>query len=81
VLNNVQLGNQNTVIGTGKIEGLRNVTFSSSVGLGLDYSIFKNLKINLEPTLKMHFSSLSKNYAQSTHPYALGIYSGLIYSF
>ncbi|MCF8359546.1 MAG: hypothetical protein K9H26_12360 [Prolixibacteraceae bacterium] len=79
--NNVELVNNNEVIGTGKIEGLNPLTFSSSLGLGLNYTLGKRLNLSVEPTMKIMLNSLSNEAIYETRPYTVGVYTGLSYRF
>lgn len=50
--------------------------YTGNIGLGLGYSLLKNIEINLEPTLKIRLGR-----EENFNPYYLGIYSGLTYRF
>jgi hypothetical protein len=65
----------------GKTEGLNNITFSSSIGMGMEYSFGKNLSLNLEPTIRYYLNPFSNNTSTNIHPYTFGIFSGLSYKF
>ena len=64
----------------GSSNNLRSVNFSGNIGLDVDYSIHKNLFINVSPMFKVQTNSFSKN-PGSIQPYYLGIYTGLNYKF
>jgi len=64
----------------GSSNNLRSVNFSGNIGLDVDYSIHKNLFINVSPMFKVQTNSFSKN-SGSLQPYYLGIYTGLNYKF
>ncbi len=64
----------------GSSNTLRSINFSGNVGLDVDYSIHKNLYINVSPMFKVQTNTFSKN-AGSIQPYYLGIYTGLNYKF
>jgi len=64
----------------GASNNLRSVNFSGNIGLDLDYSIRKNLYINVSPMFKVQTNTFSKN-AGSIQPYYLGVYTGLNYKF
>jgi opacity protein-like surface antigen len=65
----------------GKTEGLNNITFSSSLGMGMEYNFGKNLSLNLEPTIRYYLNPFSNNTSTNIHPYSFGIFSGLSYKF
>lgn len=81
VNNLVQLANQKEVVANGKIEGLRPLTFSSSIGFGLNYDITEKFQLSLEPTLKMQLNSLNTNSNFNLRPYSIGVFSGIAYRF
>jgi hypothetical protein len=81
VSNNVQLFNNSEVIATGVTEGLRNVTFSSSVGFGMNYMLTDRFVLSLEPTMKIYLNTLNTLPVYTTKPYTLGVFSGITYQF
>jgi len=64
----------------GSSNNLRSVNFSGNIGLDIDYSIYKNLFINVSPMFKVQTNTFSKN-SGSIQPYYLGVYTGLNYKF
>ena len=64
----------------GASNNLRSINFSGNIGVDLDYSIKKNLFINISPMFKMQTNTFSKN-SGSVQPYYLGVYTGLNYKF
>jgi hypothetical protein len=60
---------------------LRPVNYSSVVGLGVDYSISKKFHINLEPTFRYYLNSINTGSMIKSHPYTIGFYTGLLYTF
>lgn len=64
----------------GSSNSLRSVNFSGNIGLDIDYSLYKNLFINVSPMFKMQTNTFSKN-SGSIQPYYLGVYTGLNYKF
>lgn len=65
----------------GKTEGLNLITFSSSLGMGMEYNISNNLSLNLEPTFRYYLNPVSQILGLRIHPYSFGIYSGISYRF
>lgn len=64
----------------GEANNLNDVSFSTNVGLGVDYNLTKKFKFNLEPMFKYQintFNSSSREY----QPFYLGIYSGFSFEF
>ena len=65
----------------GKTEGLNLITFSSSLGLGMEYSFTNNLSLNLEPTFRYYLNPFSEMPGLKIHPYSFGVFSGLSFRF
>jgi len=57
------------------------ISFSSSVGMGMEYSFSGNFSFNLEPTLRYYINPFSPVAGVKIHPYSFGLFSGLIYKF
>jgi len=64
----------------GNSNNLRSLNFSGNLGVDVDYSLYKNLFINVSPMLKVQTNTFSKN-SGSIQTYYLGIYTGLNYKF
>ena len=71
-------GNKEQIGTTGN---LRPVNYSSVVGLGVDYSISKRFHVNLEPTFRYYLNSINTGSMIKSHPYTIGFYTGLLYTF
>jgi opacity protein-like surface antigen len=65
----------------GKTEGLNTVSFSSSLGMGMEYNLSKNLSLNLEPTFRYYINPFTGIDGMRVHPYSFGVFSGLSYKF
>jgi hypothetical protein len=65
----------------GKTEGVSAITFSSSLGMGMEYNLGKNLSLNLEPTFRYYLNPVTGNDGLRVHPYSFGIFSGLSFKF
>jgi hypothetical protein len=65
----------------GPTVGLSPVTFSSSLGMGIEYSLSKRISLNLEPTFRYYITPLGGLAGSSIHPYSFGILSGFFYKF
>lgn len=64
----------------GEANNLSNVSFSTNVGLGLDYRISKRFIFNLEPMFKYQLNPYTDS-SVSFRPYYLGVYSGFSFKF
>jgi hypothetical protein len=65
----------------GKTEGLNPISLSSSIGMGMEYSVSNNLSLNLEPTFRYYMNPFNQTTGSKVHPYSFGIFSGLSYKF
>jgi hypothetical protein len=65
----------------GKTSGINPIAFSSSLGMGMEYSITGNFSINLEPTFRYYINAFEGLPGIKVHPYSFGIFSGLSYKF
>jgi len=65
----------------GETEGLNNITFSSSIGMGMEYNFSTKLSLNLEPTFRYYLNSFGTIPGLKVHPFSLGVFSGLSYKF
>ena len=64
----------------GTTEGLNTVSLSSSLGMGMEYNLTNNLSLNLEPTFRYYLNPFNSGKTGS-HPYSLGVFSGISYRF
>ena len=74
-----QQGDNREYIGT--TGDLKTVNYSSVLGLGLQFSIKPNFHINMEPTFRYYLNSINTGSGIGSHPYSLGFYTGISYSF
>ncbi len=65
----------------GKTDGLNPFMFSSSLGMGMEYTLSDKLSLNLEPTFRYYMNPFSGGPGINTHPYSFGVFSGLSYRF
>ncbi|OFY64256.1 MAG: hypothetical protein A2V64_03570 [Bacteroidetes bacterium RBG_13_43_22] len=71
-------GSRTTV---GATDGLNLLTFSSSLGMGMEYNFSNNLSLNLEPTFRYYINPFNEIPGMKIHPYSFGIFSGISYKF
>lgn len=72
-------GRTKEVIGT--INGLNEVNYTGTVGFGIEYPIMKRINIHLEPSIRYYLNEMNSNSAVESHPYSIGIFTGINYSF
>src|SRR5690606_25634322 len=63
----------------GESNNLNELSFSTNIGIGIDYNISPGLQLNLEPIFKYQLNTF--NFSSNIQPYNFGIYSGLRYTF
>jgi hypothetical protein len=84
---NIMVGNSSYAnldgkkINIGETTGLKTLNYSSTIGIGLEYSITENVSFNLEPAFKFYINSINLDETLNTHPYTIGIFTGLNYNF
>jgi hypothetical protein len=64
----------------GEASNLNKTHFSSNIGLGVKYRIYKAFQANFEPMFKYQLNTFSKDDGDFK-PYYFGLYTGLSYSF
>lgn len=74
----MQRGQEHTNIG--KANNLNTVSFSTNIGLGVDYKLTEKFKLNLEPMFKYQLNTFSSD-TQNFQPYFMGVYSGFSFEF
>ncbi|HRR93278.1 MAG TPA: hypothetical protein P5348_04775 [Bacteroidales bacterium] len=65
----------------GKTTGLSPVTFSSSLGLGMEYKLSPSMTLSVEPVFRYYITPLGGITGSSIHPYSFGVMSGFFYNF
>ncbi len=75
--NEVFIYHQGQKIPLGHTDKIRTTNFIGTFGIGFEYSVTPKLSLNIEPTLKYFLNSFNVNGGISTHPYYMGVYSGL----
>lgn len=65
----------------GTTGGLNTFTFSSSLGMGFEYSLSGNLSFSLEPTFRYFLNPYNNLERTGGHPYSFGVFSGFSYRF
>ncbi|TKG91123.1 PorT family protein [Puteibacter caeruleilacunae] len=79
--NNVYLGSGAARFNAGSTSDLKDISYSGTVGFGMNYGLFSNLSFNIEPKLKYFISPLSDNPHVDFQPWVVGIYAGINYTF
>lgn len=77
--NRVILHSQDANNNLGEAQNLNNLSYSTNIGLGIDFNISPSIQWNLEPIFKYQLNTF--NDAPGVKPYNLGIYSGFSFKF
>lgn len=64
----------------GEANNVNKVNFSTNVGLGINYNLYKSFYLNLDSILKYQMNTFNSN-SGNFNPYIIGLYSGLSYKF
>lgn len=65
----------------GSTSDLKQVNYSSVLGMGLQYSISRRLNLMMEPVFRYYLNSINEGSIIDSHPYSLGFFTGISYSF
>jgi len=79
--NNTYLDNNNGKTLVGKTKDMQDMSYSSTIGLGLKYGLSKRIYLNVEPRVKYYLNSLNTNDEVNYKPYTIGVFTGISYSF
>lgn len=72
-------GNAREIAGFTK--DVKNISYSTTLGLGIEYPVFNHIKISLEPSVKYFISKVTTNPNIVSHPYSFGLFTGIKYTF
>ncbi len=79
--NSAILSENGEKISAGETANMRNVVYSSAVGIEMGYELTNRITLTVEPRLKHFINSLSTSKSVNYKPYQVGIVTGLTYSF
>ncbi|MFP4025461.1 MAG: outer membrane beta-barrel protein [Thiohalospira sp.] len=79
--NNVYLIYGDTKDVIGKTNGVNEINYSGTLGFGLEYPILHKVNIHIEPSIKYYLNPINPNSEIESHPYSIGIFTGINYSF
>jgi Outer membrane protein beta-barrel domain len=65
----------------GYTEGVSDINYNGTVGLGIEYPLLKRINIRFEPSIKYYLNEINPDSHVESHPYSLGFYTGINYSF
>lgn len=79
--NDVSLIYGNTKEIIGETKGVNPVNYSTSVGIGIEYPLMNRINIRFEPSFKYYLNEINSNSTVESHPYSIGVFTGINYSF
>ncbi len=65
----------------GYLTNIRSVNYSGNAGVGMIYHLHERFSLLLEPRFRYFLNSVNDATLPTTRPYALGIYTGISYTF
>ncbi len=65
----------------GETKGVNTINYNSILGFGIEYPIMDRINIRLEPSIKYYLNEINSSSSVESHPYSIGIYAGVNYSF
>ncbi len=65
----------------GETQGVSTVNYNGTLGLGIEYPLMNRLNLRLEPSVKYYINEINSSSSVQSHPYSVGIYTGINYSF
>ena len=77
--NSVSVNGQNGTIELGESNNLESLSFTTNIGMGIDYQLNDKFRLNLEPTFKYQLNSFSNT--NGVNPYFFGVYTGFSFEF
>lgn len=78
--NEVSIQSSSLTTEVGEANNLNDLSFSTNIGVGLDYQLSNKLLFNLEPMFKYQLNTFSREDGGFS-PYILGVYTGLSFKF
>lgn len=79
--NNVYMESNNNRERVGTTDDISTFSFAGTTGIGLAYSLGKNLSLSVEPRFTYYLSSINHGGDVNFRPWRLGVYTGLSYEF
>ena len=78
--NSIILDSPELLAELGEATNVNDVSFSTNIGLGIDYRFSDQLEFSLEPMLKYQLNAFSGN-TGNFNPYSVGVYTGVSFRF
>jgi len=78
--NNISLESNDLITDVGEANNVNNMSFTTNVGIGIDYALSNNLQLNLEPIFKYQLNAFNRE-AGDFQPFYMGVYTGISFKF
>ena len=78
--NQILLSSEEVTTTLGTSNAVNDVSFSTNIGIGIDYKMTDKLQLNLEPSFKYQVNGFNSDVIDF-NPYYLGVYTGVSYKF
>jgi hypothetical protein len=65
----------------GQTADLKPVSYSSTIGMGMEYALSSRFNLNFEPFFKYYLTSINQSSAITSRPYTFGVFSGISFIF
>jgi len=79
--NDVYLAYGDSKENIGYTDGVSDINYNGTVGIGIEYPLLKRINIRFEPSIKYYLNEINPTSHVESHPYSLGFYTGINYSF
>lgn len=78
--NSIDVVSNDFVTNVGEANNINNTSFSTNIGVGVDYKLTNKILLNLEPIFKYQLNAFSDG-DNGFKPYTIGLYTGLSFRF
>ncbi|NER19098.1 outer membrane beta-barrel protein [Spongiivirga citrea] len=78
--NNISIESNDLITNVGEANNVNNMSFTTNVGIGIDYALSNNLQLNLEPIFKYQLNAFNRE-AGDFQPFYMGVYTGISFKF
>lgn len=65
----------------GETNGVSSINYNGTIGFGIEYPLLDRINFRLEPSVKYYLNEINSKSEVESHPYSIGIYTGISYSF
>jgi len=79
--NNAFIDNEFGLQNIGKTQDISSFNLYGTIGVGVNYSLGKNISVAVEPRFNYYINSINNNPSVDFRPYRIGVYTGVYYEF